>query len=83
MSTRPDNIPADSPFAKYYEGEWVPEHHEPRCSEGYHWVKKHTNKNGVTIEGHCAKNPFGSTQKLYARMREMYPESGKTTEGRR
>ena len=77
MSTRPDNIPADSPFAKYYEGEWVHKHHEPRCSEGYHWVKRHTTKNGTVVEGHCAKNPIGSTQKLrnLVNVKEVYPEN--------
>jgi hypothetical protein len=74
MSTRPDNIEADSPFAKYYEGEYVPKHNTNKCSEGYHWVKKHKTKNGTIVEGHCAKNPVGSTQKFYGFVREVYPE---------
>ncbi len=43
---RPSSIPEDSPFAKYYEGGWIPipsrkKHH---CSEGYHWVKRYKTK---------------------------------------
>jgi hypothetical protein len=58
---RPSSIPEDSPFAKYYEGGWIPipsrkKHH---CSEGYHWVKRYKTKNGFIIKGHCAKDPWG------------------------
>ena len=65
----------DSPFEKYYEGEWVQEDHEPRCSEGYHCFKKHITKNGTVVEGHSAKNAFGSKQKLRSFVKEVYTES--------
>ena len=35
---------------------------EGRCFEGYHWVKTHYTKDGTKVSGHCAKNPYGSTQ---------------------
>ena len=44
---------------------------EGRCSEGYHWVKTHYTKNGTEVSGHCARNPYGSTQhhRSYGRRR--------------
>lgn len=48
----------------YSEREYEEYRKGNRCSVGYHWVKGHTTKDGVHVEGHCAKNPYGSTQKL-------------------
>ena len=34
------------------------------CHEGYHWVKSYRKRNGETVKGHCAANPYGSTQRF-------------------
>ena len=65
MYDLPDNI-------GYYEGEWRDENSESICPPEYHWVRKHVNRDGVMVEGHCAKNPVGTErQKRDAYRREM------------
>ena len=34
-----------------------------KCSEGFHWVRKHMTKNGVVVEGYCARDPYRHTWK--------------------
>ncbi len=54
-NNRPDSIPEDSPFAKYYHNGEITRF--SKCGTNEHWVKTHTTKDGIVISGHCAKDP--------------------------
>ena len=53
-----DNVPRKEFIKPDYSSERV-----YKCSEGFHWVKKHMTKNGVVVEGHCAQDPYRNTRK--------------------